>query len=58
MPDNTQVSSHAEDAGTTLIWSQINEALDYAINHSPVSLNKLSPDGKLLIEDVRDILET
>jgi hypothetical protein len=37
---------------------QINEALDYAINHSPVSLNKLSPDGKLLVEDVRDILET
>ncbi|KAJ9126120.1 hypothetical protein QFC24_002393 [Naganishia onofrii] len=42
MPDNTQ----------------INQALDFAINHSPVSLNKLSPDGKLLVEDVRDILET
>jgi hypothetical protein len=38
--------------------SQINEALDYAISTSPVDLAKLSPDGKLLVEDVRDILET
>lgn len=37
---------------------QIDEALKYAINHSPVSLEKLSPDGKLLVEDVRDILES
>ena len=38
--------------------NQINETLDYAIRHSPVDLDKLSPDGKLLIEDFRDILET
>ncbi len=37
---------------------QINEALDFAIQHSPVELQKLSPDGKLLVEDVRDILES
>lgn len=38
--------------------NQIDEALQYAIGHSPVSLEKLSPDGKLLVEDVRDILES
>lgn len=38
--------------------NQINETLDYAIRTSPVDLDKLSPDGKLLVEDVRDILET
>jgi hypothetical protein len=37
---------------------QINESLEYAIRMSPVDLSKLSPDGKLLVEDVRDILET
>jgi len=37
---------------------QINEALDFALKHSPVELSKLSPDGKLLVEDVRDIIET
>jgi hypothetical protein len=38
--------------------NQINESLEYAIRMSPVDLSKLSPDGKLLVEDVRDILET
>jgi hypothetical protein len=37
---------------------QINEALDFASKHSPVELSKLSPDGKKLVEDVRDIIET
>lgn len=37
---------------------QIDKALGYAIDHSPVDLSKLSPEGKVLIDDSRDILET
>ncbi|KAK4689510.1 hypothetical protein P7C73_g600, partial [Tremellales sp. Uapishka_1] len=37
---------------------QIDQALNYAIENSPVDLSKLSPDGKILIEDTRDLLET
>jgi hypothetical protein len=32
---------------------QIDKALSYAIENSPVDLHKLSPDGKELIEDAR-----
>jgi hypothetical protein len=42
MPDNTQ----------------IDKVLEYAINTSPVDLKKLSPEGRVLIEDFRDVLET
>jgi hypothetical protein len=42
MPDNTQ----------------IDKVLEYAINTSPVDLKKLSPEGRVLIEDFRDIIET
>ncbi|KAL7411844.1 hypothetical protein BDY24DRAFT_395037 [Mrakia frigida] len=38
--------------------NQIDEALLYAEKHSPVDLKKLSPDGRRLIEDLRDIIET
>ncbi|RXK41203.1 hypothetical protein M231_01608 [Tremella mesenterica] len=37
---------------------QIDSALEYAIGHSPVDLDKLSPEGRTLIADTRDILET
>lgn len=37
---------------------QIFSALDYAYNHSPVPTEKLSPEGRELIEDVRDIIKT
>lgn len=38
--------------------AQIDESLGYAIKHSPIDDSKLSPDGKVLIQDLRDILET
>jgi hypothetical protein len=38
--------------------SQIDKVLEYAINTSPVDLKKLSPEGRVLIEDFRDIIET
>ncbi|KAK8854853.1 hypothetical protein IAR55_003592 [Kwoniella newhampshirensis] len=37
---------------------QIDKALEYAVGHSPVELNKLSPEGRVLIDDFRDIIET
>lgn len=37
---------------------QIDKTLEYAIAHSPVEVGKLSPEGKVLIDDTRDILET
>jgi len=42
MPDNTQ----------------IDKVLEHAINTSPVDLKKLSPEGRVLIEDFRDVMET
>jgi len=33
-------------------------ALDYALDHSPIHENKLSKDGKGLVEDFRDIIRT
>ena len=42
MPDNTQ----------------IDKVLEYVINTSPVDLKKLSPEGRVLIEDFRDVIET
>lgn len=38
--------------------AQIDQTLQYFINSSPVDLNKLSPDGRKLIDDIRAILET
>lgn len=37
---------------------QIDETLRYLNDHSPVDLNALSPEGKKLIQDSRDIIET
>ncbi|TDL19313.1 hypothetical protein BD410DRAFT_842217 [Rickenella mellea] len=37
---------------------QIDQMLAYVCGHSPVDVNKLSPEGKKLIQDVRDIIET
>ncbi|WWD18999.1 hypothetical protein CI109_103456 [Kwoniella shandongensis] len=37
---------------------QIDKALEYAVGHSPVELNKLSPEGRVLVDDFRDIIET
>ena len=42
MPDNTQ----------------IDQTLKYFIEHSPIDIDKLSPEGQKLIEDVRGILGT
>ena len=38
--------------------TQIDAALTYALQHSPVDLNALSRDGQRLIHDTRDIIET
>ena len=37
---------------------QIDETLSYVRDHSPIDVDKLSPDGKKLVQDVRDIVET
>ncbi|CUA74610.1 putative protein C32A11,02c [Schizosaccharomyces pombe 972h-] [Rhizoctonia solani] len=37
---------------------QIDETLKYVNTHSPVDTNALSPEGKKLIQDTRDIIET
>jgi len=37
---------------------QIDEALKYVIDNSPVDTSQLSPDGQKLIQDTRDIIET
>ncbi|KDQ50061.1 hypothetical protein JAAARDRAFT_91460, partial [Jaapia argillacea MUCL 33604] len=38
--------------------AQIERTLRYVEDKSPVNLDKLSPDGKKLIQDTRDIIET
>ncbi|KIK23254.1 hypothetical protein PISMIDRAFT_100825 [Pisolithus microcarpus 441] len=37
---------------------QIDKTLKYVYENSPVDVNQLSPDGKKLIQDTRDIIET
>ncbi|ORX38560.1 hypothetical protein BD324DRAFT_578011 [Kockovaella imperatae] len=37
---------------------QMDSALEYAVEHSPVEVDKLSQEGKVLIDDTRDIIET
>lgn len=37
---------------------QIDHTLDYVLNHSPVDQDQLSPEGRRLIQDVKDIIET
>ncbi|KAH9952567.1 hypothetical protein BGW80DRAFT_1420325 [Lactifluus volemus] len=37
---------------------QIDAALQYVITHSPVDQDQLSPEGRKLIQDCRDIIET
>jgi hypothetical protein len=37
---------------------QIDETLVYVGQHSPVNIDKLTPEGKKLISDTRDIIET
>lgn len=37
---------------------QIDETLAYVRENSFVDINKLSPDGRKLIQDIRDIVET
>lgn len=37
---------------------QIDKALSYLRDAEPVDIDKLSPDGKTLIQDSRDIIET
>jgi len=37
---------------------QIDHTLDYVLNHSPVDQGQLSPEGRRLIQDVKDIIET
>jgi len=38
--------------------AQVDHTLKYVLNHSPVDQDKLSPDGRKLIQDVKDIIET
>ncbi len=37
---------------------QIDRVLRYCVQHSPVDPDELSPDGRRLVQDTRDILET
>lgn len=37
---------------------QIDDTLSYVLDHSPIDESKLSGDGKKLVSDVRDIIET
>lgn len=37
---------------------QIDKTLRYVLDHSPVHTERLSPEGRNLINDVRDIVET
>ncbi|KAK2464849.1 hypothetical protein APHAL10511_003148 [Amanita phalloides] len=37
---------------------QIDHTLKYVLDHSPVDTEKLSPDGRKLISDMRDIIDT
>jgi hypothetical protein len=37
---------------------QIDETLLYVKDTSPVEIEKLSPDGRKLIQDARDLVET
>ena len=37
---------------------QIDETLAYVRDNSPIDVNQLSPEGKKLIQDIRDIVET
>lgn len=38
--------------------SQIDKALTYARDNSPVDVSKLSPAGQKLVQDFRDVIET
>ena len=38
--------------------AQIDKTLQYILDHSPVDVHKLSPEGKNLVQDIKDILET
>ncbi|KAF9534642.1 hypothetical protein CPB83DRAFT_755601 [Crepidotus variabilis] len=38
--------------------AQIDQTLRYVLDNSPVDINKLSPDGKKLVQDTRDIIAT
>jgi len=38
--------------------TQIDQTLDYVLNHEPVPTKKLSRDGQRLVQDVRDIIHT
>ena len=38
--------------------AQIDETLSYVRDHPPVDVSKLSPEGRKLTEDARDIIET
>ena len=38
--------------------AQIDRALTHVINNSPVDEGKLSPEGRRLTQDVRDVIET
>ncbi|KAF5368710.1 hypothetical protein D9615_010299 [Tricholomella constricta] len=37
---------------------QIDQTLQYVLDHSPVDVDRLSPDGKKLVQDTHDIIET
>ena len=37
---------------------QIDETLKYVLDHSPVDQTKLSPEGRKLVQDTRDIIDT
>jgi hypothetical protein len=37
---------------------QIDKTLQYILDHSPVDVHKLSPEGRNFVQDAKDILET
>ena len=38
--------------------AQIDHTLKYVLGHSPVNQDELSPEGRKLIQDIKDIIET
>lgn len=38
--------------------NQIDKTLQYILDHSPVDVHKLSPEGRKFVQDAKDIIET
>ncbi|KAJ3545131.1 hypothetical protein NMY22_g2551 [Coprinellus aureogranulatus] len=52
------LSTHIKTPTHPASYQQIDETLNYVLNHSPVDKTKSSPESKHLVQDVRDIIKT